>query len=67
MGDEVDFLAVDKHKSLSIWVCVARHDQKTKNNKFIISSQYPKENGKDKVDFLPAFKHQKFLQIDTII
>ena len=29
--------------------------------------QYPKENVKDEVDFFTACKHQRFLQIDTII
>ena len=29
--------------------------------------RYLKENVKDEVDFLPADKHQRFLQIDTII
>ena len=31
-----------------------------------MSLQYFKENMTDKVDFLPAYKHEKFLQIDTI-
>ena len=52
---------------VSLWVCVARHVQSTQNNKFAISLQYLKENVKDKVDFLTAHKHQRFLQIDTII
>ena len=48
------------------WVCVAKHAQSTQNNKFAISLQYVRENLKDEVDFLPADKHQRFLQIDTI-
>ena len=32
-----------------------------------ISLQYLKENRKDEVDFLPADKLQRLLQIDTII
>ena len=32
-----------------------------------MSSQYLSENLKGEVDFLPAGKHQRFLQTDTII
>ena len=32
-----------------------------------INLQFLKENRKDEVDFLPAGKHQRFLQIGTII
>ena len=32
-----------------------------------MSLQYLKENMEDKVDFLPADNHQRFLQIYTII
>ena len=52
---------------LSFWVCATRVTQSTQNNKFAISSQYLKENGKNEVYFLLVDKHQKFLQIDTII
>ena len=52
---------------LSLWVCVARHAQSTQINKFVISLQYLKENVNDEVDSLPANKHQRFLQSDTII
>ena len=52
---------------LSHWVFVARHAQSTQNNKFAISLEYLKENIKDEVDFSPADKRQRFLQIDTII
>ena len=41
---------------VSIWVCVARHAQRTQNNEFVISSQYLKWNMKDEVDFLLADK-----------
>ena len=51
---------------VSFWVCVARHAQSIQN-KFSISLQYLKENMKDEVDFLPADKHQMFLQSDTVI
>ena len=51
---------------VSLWVCIARNAQSTQN-KFAISLQYLKENVKDEVDFLHADKHQRFLQIHTII
>ena len=51
---------------VSFWVYVARHAQSIQN-KFSISLQYLKENMKDEVDFLPADKHQTFLQSDTVI
>ena len=41
--------------------------QSIQNNKFAISSQYLKENRKNKADFLLEDKHQRFLQINTII
>ena len=52
---------------LSLWVCVAMHVQSTLNKKVLIHLQYFKESVKDEVDLLPAVKHQRFLQIDTII
>ena len=52
---------------VSFWVCVTRLAQSTQNNKFAISLKYLKENRKNEVDFLLADKHQRFLQIDTII
>ena len=52
---------------VSLWVCVTIHAQSTQKNKFAISLQYLKKNMKDEVDFLPTDKHQRFLQIDTII
>ena len=52
---------------VSLWVWVARHAQSTQNNKFTISLQYLREDVKDEVDFLPADKRQRFLQIDSII
>ena len=52
---------------VSRWDCVARHAQSTQNNKFAISLQYLKKNVKDQVDFFPAYKQQRFPQIDTII
>ena len=52
---------------ISLWLSIGRHSQSTQNNKFAISLLYLKENLKDEVDFLPAGKHQKLLQIDTLI
>ena len=55
------------HKLMtSLWVCKARQAQSTQN-KCALSSQYLKENMKDEVGFLPADKHQMFLQSDSII
>ena len=72
-GNEVDIFCLQINAKVlckqiaSLWVCEARHAETTKNNKFAISFQYPKENVKDKVDFLLANTHQTFLQIDAII
>ena len=52
---------------VSFWVCVSRLTQSTQNNKFEMSLQYLKENGKNELGFLLAAKYQIFLQIDTII
>ena len=43
-----------------------RHAPSTSNNKFGVILLYRKEEGKDKVDFLHADKHQTYLQVDTI-
>ena len=52
---------------VSLWVCIARYAQSTQKNRFAIPLQYLKENVKDEVNLLPADKHQRFLQSDTII
>ena len=39
---------------VSFWVCISRLAQSTQNNKFAISLQYLKENGKNEVDFFLA-------------
>ena len=52
---------------VSFWACVSRLTQVTQNNKFEISLRYLKENEKNEVGFLLADRHQRFLQIDTII
>ena len=43
------------------------HAQSTQKNKFTISLQYLKENVRYEVDFLPADKRQRFLQVSAII
>ena len=59
MGDKVDFLPIDKHRSFLkldsniLGVCSQVY-QITQNNKSAISFQYLKENVNDEVDFLPA-------------
>ena len=54
-------------KVIVFWVCVTRLAQGTRNNKFAISLQYLKKNGKNEVDFLLVDKHQRFLEIAAII
>ena len=53
--------------TVTFWLCVTRLAHSNQTNKFEISLQYLKENGKNEVDFLLADKHQIFVQIDTII
>ena len=72
MGDEIDLLPADKHKSFlqvdSITLGVySQACPKSLNNSFAISLQYLKENVMDEVHFLSAGKFQRFLQSDTII
>ena len=72
MGDEVDFCLQISAKVfykmiVSLWVCVARQAQSTKNSQFAIFLQYLKESMKDEAEFLPADKCWRFFQIDTII
>ena len=45
---------------------IARYAQSNQNSKFVISLQYLKKEGRNKVDFLHADKHQTFLQVDPI-
>ena len=47
-------------------MCVARHDQITPNNQFVISLQYLKKEVSDEVDFFLADKHESLLQIDNM-
>ena len=60
--------------TISFYVCVAiilgmcgQTCPSYPNNTFAIHLQYLKENVKDKVNFLPIDKQQRFLQIDDII
>ena len=46
---------------------MVKHSQSYQNSKFAMSLQYLKKEVRDEVDFLHADKHQRFLQIDTII
>ena len=55
------------YKVIVFWMYETTLVQSTQNNKFGISLQYLKENGKNEVEFLLADKHQRFLQIDTIV
>ena len=45
---------------------IARYAGSTRNSKFVVSLQYFKKEGKDKVDFLHADKHHIFLQFNPI-
>ena len=47
-------------------MCVASRAQSNQNSKTEISFQYLKVNYLNKVDFLSAYKHQRFLLIDTM-
>ena len=69
---KLGFFSVDKHKSflqfdsITLGKC-SQHAQSAQ----ITSVQYPcnisKKKVKDKVYFLPAEEHQRFLQVNTII
>ena len=50
-------------------MCIARHAQSTQNNKFAISLQYLKKEGRNEVGFLYADKYQTLLQfaISTLV
>ena len=55
---------------LSFWVCATRHAQSTQNKNFAylykISRKAWGRGGGSEVDFLPANKHENFLQVDSI-
>ena len=46
-------------------MCIARHTQNTQNEKFTCLCN-SSENVRDEVDFLPTYKHESILQIDSI-
>ena len=46
------------YKVIVLWMCVTRLARSTQSNKFEISLQYLKENGKNELDFLLVDKHQ---------
>ena len=52
--------------TVSFLLVLARYAQSTQNNKFVISLQYLRKEGKAEVDFLQADKRQTFLQVDPI-
>ena len=52
---------------VSLWMCAARHEQSTQNNKFVMSLQCRKENMMDEFFVLTVDKYHDFLQIDAII
>ena len=52
--------------TVSFLLVLARYAQSTQNNKFLISLQYLRKEGKAEVDFLQADKRQTFLQVDPI-
>ena len=53
--------------SLKYFANDSRHTQVTQNNKFTIPLQYLKKEVYDKYDFLHADKHERLIQIDTMI
>ena len=65
--DEVDFFTCRWKSNFSIALDMYGQDaQITQNIKFAISLQYLKEES-DEIDFLHAYKHECFLQIDAMI
>ena len=52
---------------VTVWcLLIARYPQSTQNNKFVISLQYLKKEGRNEVNFLHADKHQTFPQVDLV-
>ena len=52
---------------VTVWcLLIARYPQSTQNNKFVISLQYLKKEGRNEVDFLHADKRQTFPQVDLV-
>ena len=67
MGDEVVFLPADKHKSFLQGDSMTSELPGVNRVHKIKSLQYLQKNGKNEVDCLLAHKHQKYLQLDTVI
>ena len=68
MGDEVDYLSADKHKSFvqadSVTLGVRSQTRtKCQNDKFAISLEYLKENVKDEVDFCQLINIERFFKV----
>ena len=71
MRDNFDFLQEDKHQGFpqADAILFGGHShthQSTQINKFAISLQYLKKEGRAEVDCLPVDKHKTFLRVDTI-
>ena len=62
ISQEKSLLQVDTQ---SFWVCESRHAQRTQNKKFTYLCNISRKAWG--VDFLPANKHEDFLQVDKII
>ena len=55
---------------LSFWVCATRHVQSTQNEKFAYLRNISRKawvGGGSEVDFLPASKHESYLDVHSII
>ena len=72
VSDEVDFckqISMKVSYKLIVWplMVMIKHSQSSQNSMFAMSLKYLKKEVRDEVTFLHADKHQRFLQIDTII
>ena len=70
MNDEVYFRHVDKHRNFlqidtSFWVYIVRRAQSAQNKFAYLGNIFRKTLG-DEVDFLPANKHESFLEVNSI-
>ena len=68
MSNEVDFCMQINMSLLQIDTIIMmgmfKHSQWSENSKFAMSLQYLKKNFRNNVDFLHAYKHQSFLQVN---
>ena len=60
MGDAVEFLPADKHKSFLQDDSIMPNVRKATGLQYLCN-KYDQENLKDEVGFLPADKHRRFL------